>query len=168
MRLSADQMLQYIERRLDYNRDAGELRWKGKDKLAGSSAIRNLPYGKPYRQLHILGHTYMAHRLVYLIEHGRWPVGEIDHINGDTTNNKHTNLREATPITNRRNQKRHSRNTTGHTGVHKRKSNGKYEVSLGDKGKLVYVGMFTTYEEAVAARLKAERKLKYDPSHGKR
>lgn len=168
MRLSAEQMLQHIKDKLDYNRDTGELRWKGKDKLAGHSAIRSLPYGRPYRHLQILGHSYMSHRIIYLIEHNKWPIGEIDHIDGDTTNNRHTNLREATPITNRRNQKRHSRNTTGHTGVHKRKSNGKYEVSIGDKGKLVYIGVFTTYEEAVAARLKAERKLKYDPSHGKR
>jgi hypothetical protein len=161
-------MLQYIRDRLDYDRDTGKLHWKGTGTLAGNSSIRNKPYGKPYRQLNILGHTYMAHRMVYLIEHGRWPVSEIDHIDGDTTNNRHTNLREATPVTNRRNQKRHSRNTTGHTGIHKRKNNGRYEASIGDKGKLVYIGSFTTYEEAVAARLEAERKLKYDPSHGKR
>ena len=47
-------------------------------------------------------------------------------------------------------------NSSGFRGVF-RKKNGKYSVSIGFKKKIFYIGVFNKYEEAVDARLAAER-----------
>lgn len=57
-------------------------------------------------------------------------------------------------------RKKRSDNTSGFRGVYKNK-NGRYRVSIGFKGKKYYVGMYRKYEDAVQARLDAERTI-YD------
>ena len=39
---------------------------------------------------------YLAHRLAWLYVTGSWPSQDIDHIDGDPTNNRFANLREVT------------------------------------------------------------------------
>ena len=51
-----------------------------------------------------------------------------------------------------------SDNTSGFRGVFKKK-NGKYSVSIGFKKKIYYIGTFEDYEDAVDARLRAERMI---------
>jgi hypothetical protein len=54
----------------------------------------------------VKGVSYLAHRLVYLLEHGNIIEGAIlDHIDGDSTNNKIENLREVTFSQNSKNRK---------------------------------------------------------------
>lgn len=54
-----------------------------------------------------------------------------------------------------------SRNTTGHRGVYRRENN-RWRASIGFRGRVYNLGSFQKYEDAVAARLEAERRL-YDP-----
>ncbi|MBQ8765415.1 MAG: AP2 domain-containing protein [Clostridia bacterium] len=54
--------------------------------------------------------------------------------------------------------RRPQKNSTGHTGVCKRK-NRKYEAYIAKNGKMHHLGYFDTLEEAIEAREKAERKL---------
>lgn len=49
-----------------------------------------------YRFVRVLGHLYRAHRLIWLYVYGHWPKNDIDHINGDRSDNRLVNLREAT------------------------------------------------------------------------
>lgn len=44
-------------------------------------------------EIMIDGVEYLAHRLVWLYVHGNFPDGEIEHINGDKTDNRIQNLR---------------------------------------------------------------------------
>ena len=62
--------------------------------------------------------NYHAHRIIYLLQHGQLSTDlEIDHIDGNSLNNKIENLRAVSHNTNVRNQKKQRNNTTGVTGV---------------------------------------------------
>lgn len=68
----------------------------------------------------------------------------IDHINGDTLDNRKSNLRVCTPSENAKNRHSFSRNNTGVVGIQYRK-NGKYEyyrVSLTGNNKKRYTKQF--------------------------
>lgn len=113
------------------------------------------------------GVRFLAHRVVFAMHHGRWPVGEIDHINGKRTDNRPPNLREATPAENRRNMSLSKRNSSGRIGVSWISRNRKWRAGIVCGGKQVWLGLFDTFEEAVAVRSAAEKDLGYHPNHGR-
>ena len=53
-------------------------------------------------------------------------------------------------------------NTSGITGVYQRKNSDFWEVSIGFKGRLIYLGKFKDKEDAIKARKQAEQKY-YKP-----
>ena len=53
-------------------------------------------------------------------------------------------------------RKQRSDNASGHPGVFKKK-NGRYSVSIGFKKKIFHIGVFDNYEDAVEARIAAEK-----------
>ena len=57
-------------------------------------------------------------------------------------------------------RKEAANNTSGHRGVYRRE-NGKWRASIGFQGKVYNLGTFADYEDAVKARLEAEKKY-YD------
>jgi hypothetical protein len=69
-----------------------------------------------YVQVKFLCKRFYAHRLIYFMFNGYFPQ-EVDHIDGNKTNNKIENLREATPAQNRHNRKISKNNTSGIKGV---------------------------------------------------
>lgn len=99
---------------------------------------------------------YPATHLVWLYVYGFLPTHSIDHIDGDTQNNRLTNLREATKGQNNRNKGASSRNKLGVKGVSLLPS-GKYQARIGRVG--VRLGNFDTIEEAAAAYRQAELSL---------
>jgi len=99
---------------------------------------------------------------------GEWPKVDIDHINGRRDDNRWCNLREVTRKENCRNRKRPKTNTSGCIGVSQRENSGKWRAYINnDKNKRVYIGDFTSKEEAIAARKAAEIKYGYSPTHGR-
>ena len=103
---------------------------------------------------------YQAHRLAWLYMMGVMPIEFIDHINGDRSDNRFGNLREATHQQNRQNiTKPQSNNTTGFLGVTYKTENEKYVASIRVDKKLKHLGYFTTPEEAHQAYLIAKRKF---------
>jgi hypothetical protein len=82
----------------------------------------------PTRAISIKGSPYMAHRLAYLLHHGIDPGAlMVDHINGDDSDNRITNLRMVTASQNSMNRKSHAR--SGHKGVYLMPS-GHYSVQV--------------------------------------
>jgi len=99
-----------------------------------------------YRQTIVDGVPCKVHRLIWKWHHGTEPT-IIDHINGNRSDNRIENLREAT---NRENcwNRRHKRDLPAGIYHHQ----GRYRVRLYLGKPNVSVGMFTTLEEAIAAR----------------
>ncbi len=95
------------------------------------------------------------------------PSGEIDHINGDRTDNRICNLRDVTSAGNSCNRRRQDRNTSGVTGVAWDKRASRWQARIGLNGKQKYLGYFDSLDEAVAARKAAELELGFHPNHGR-
>jgi hypothetical protein len=119
-------------------------RWKSKaGKIAGSRD------SKGYLRVRINWNTYSIHRLIWLYHHGSFPKNLIDHIDGDRTNNKIENLREATHFENNINCSKNLNNTSGYKNVTWRKDKKKWQVKCNYKGKTHLGGYFVDLSDAV-------------------
>lgn len=144
---------------LAYNPETGELTWRvrrgGKGRL-GSIAGHAKADG--YRRIIIDGRQYRAHRVAWLIFYGSWPRDCIDHIDGDTNNNRIANLRDVTHAENLQNLRRPlSGNSTGLLGVYPEGDKFRAKIVINRRNK--YLGTFSTPEAAHAAYLAAKREL---------
>lgn len=117
-----------------------------------------------YIQISLLGKLYGAHRLAWLYEYGHLPEKQIDHINHDRTDNRIANLRVVDNHTNMKNKSLYTTNSSGYTGVEKHGNN--WKARIGVNGTKVLLGVYSTYEEAVAARKAGEKLLSYHNNHG--
>jgi hypothetical protein len=109
-------------------------------------------------QIGIDGRVYFAHRLAWLYVHGKWPENEIDHINGDQTDNRLCNLRDVTRSVNMQNRRKPMPGTkSGYLGVEWSGTSWRARIK---KNKVRYeLGCYPTPEEAFEAYLKAKRRL---------
>ena len=106
-------------------------------------------------------------RLVWLWHHGAFPCGEIDHINGDKGDDRIENLRDVSRVDNMRNKSIYSVNKTGYPGIQWRPDRQKYKVFIGVGDKMLYLGRFDNFLDAVCARKSAEIRYGYHDNHGR-
>lgn len=100
-----------------------------------------------------------AHRLAWLLTHGRWPAGEIDHVNGQKADNRLANLRDVDRSANAANRAGPDRDSsTGLLGASRHKS-GKFLAQIRRDGRYHYLGLHATAELAHAAYVAASRRL---------
>ena len=130
----------------------------------GTDPMSRWPNGRGY--ISLLGHRYGAHQLAYLYVRGYIPE-EIDHIDGEPSNNRIDNLRDVTHLDNLRNCKTPKNNTSGHMGVRWRKDRGCWQSFISDCGRFISLGHFQVFEDACAARKAAERLHGFHPNHGR-
>lgn len=81
----------------------------------------------------------------------------VDHINGNTLDNRRANLRIVTPRQNAINREIQHNNTSGVPGVTWHKRLGKWQVRIGTAETRVSVGYFDSKDEAILARHEAEK-----------
>jgi HNH endonuclease len=101
---------------------------------------------------------YSAHRLAFMFMEGKWPNDEIDHVDGNPSNNAWSNLRHATRSQNAQNQRRaQSTSSTGLLGVGK--NGDKFYARIYYQGVITYLGTFDTAKEAHEVYVKVKREL---------
>lgn len=118
-----------------------------------------------YHQGPIFNRKYLAHRVLWALVYGEWPVCEIDHINGVRSDNRISNLRMVTRQENQRNKRLLVSNTTGYHGV--QQCNGRWKASINVNRQYISLGSYAQKCNAVAARKRAEVKYGFHKNHGK-
>jgi len=90
---------------------------------------------------------------------GTFPKKAIDHRDGDRTNNRFSNLREATMAQNAGNSKKSKNNISGFKGVSWHREQGKWRAEISCQNKRYWLGFFTSALEAHQAYAEASRRL---------
>lgn len=125
---------------LDDMENINRFKWRiHKTRLGKMYAITNLPRVKGKRN------SLYMHRLI---------IGgnskAIDHINGDTLDNRKINLRPATQAQNQMNKGAQKNSSTGIKGVCPTANGNKYRASIKANGKIHHLGTFANIEEAAS------------------
>jgi len=102
------------------------------------------------------GKQHYAHRLAWLYMYGYWPK-VVDHINGNTKDNRISNLREATLSQNQHNSIKPKNNTSGVKGVYFHKASQKWMARVCINYKYIYLGIFKNIEDAQKAIVNARK-----------
>lgn len=108
-----------------------------------------------YAKICVDGVRYYAHRLAWLHIHGCWPKEQVDHINGDRSDNRLANLRECTNAENSQNAGTRVNNTSGLMGIHWCNTRRRWVAQIRQNGKIRGLGRFSSREEAQAAYISA-------------
>ncbi|CAN0430291.1 unnamed protein product, partial [Discosporangium mesarthrocarpum] len=136
---------------------------------AGSKAgaLRTTPTSNTsYIMVGIKNTSYHAHRLAWFYMTGEWP-DQVDHINGDGTDNSWANLRAVDGTLNQRNIPLRKANKTGIHGV-RLTEQGSFQVTIGLNNKTMSLGTHKDFFEACCARKSAENKYGYHANHGRK
>lgn len=161
--MSDKDLIKDLKAVIEYDPNTGDLWWKA-GRGRGTKAGSLNRFGYTYINYKYKG--YLAHRVAWAITHGRWPNGEIDHINHERSDNRLVNLREVTASSNQKNASMRRDNTSGITGVYRQTLSNNWRVLIRSKGKQYYLGTFADWFDAVCARKAAEYRLGFHPNHG--
>lgn len=155
---------------LRYDPESGKLFWRDRGReffetqrafstwnarYAGLEAFTSVKEG--YRIGTVFGVKMRAHRVIWAMLHGEWPEADIDHANGDRSDNRLCNLRNATRSENNMNTGIRSDNSSGYKGVSFYRPTGKWMACIRVSGKSKYLGYFGSPEAAHSAYMVAAR-----------
>lgn len=149
-----------LKQTFDYNPETGNLIWKipgARRRKVGEIAGCKTNEGRILIGIH--RRIYKAHRIIWAIQTGEWPQNHIDHINGNPSDNRWANLREATNSQNMQNVGKIKSNTSGYRGVGWHKKAQKWRAYININQKTHHLGLFNTKEEAKTAYEEARKKF---------
>lgn len=105
--------------------------------------------GKYYWHVKIDTAPIKRSHIIFLFATGKWPELQIDHINGDSLDDRFENLREVTPTQNAWNHKKRAKKSDCPMGVRRLKS-GRYLARIACNKQMFQFGPFETQDEASA------------------
>lgn len=166
--------LSQLREAVDCDVASGKFTWRNRRNLphkvnsrfAGKSAFET--NSKGYRVATINGKKILAHRAVWAFAYGSWPKLELDHINGDRSDNRIENLRAVTFSENHKNTKMKRSNTSGYNGVSIIKETGRWRARAKVNGQIINLGVYSCATAAAVARKKADIDLGFHENHGRK
>lgn len=160
---------------LMYDESAGILTWRVREKDSGGF---NRKFGgkeaftaterKGYKTGRLYGVNLKAHRVAWALHFGEWPENQIDHINGNKSDNRVENLRPIVNHENCRHKGMHSRNTSGYTGVSYSNALKMWAAKYKKDYTTIHVGYFNCVTSAALAVHSARVSNGFSENHGYR
>lgn len=146
---------------LNYDPITGVFTWIGSRGRFGAKPGLQAGYIDTRGYVHICLNRslFKSHRLAWLFVYGKWPDGDVDHINGQPGDNRIANLRDISHAQNLLNTKLFATNTSGSTGVYWGKRAQKWFAKIVVDGKQTHLGFFSNKTDAEVARLSAVEAL---------
>lgn len=141
---------------LSYDSESGVFRWRDQRGPCGAGQVAGTTRRDGYAMVCLDWRKYYAHRVAWLITHGNWPAYQLDHINGNPSDNRLANLRECSNAENLQNLGVRKSNTSGAPGVVWCAERGKWAAQIRIDGRVRALGRFFTKEEAMAAHATAK------------
>lgn len=150
-----------------YTQDTGDLRWRVARSRSAAGSIAGSVDHEGYVIVGFQGKRYRAHRIILAMVTGEFP-DQVDHIDGNRSNNRLENLRAVSNQQNARNQKIRKNNRSGVMGVCWHKGVSKWVSHIRVDGKAKYLGSFDSIQEAANVRKVAEDLFGFHKNHGTR
>lgn len=132
----------FIKSVLNYDEKTGIFTWIKSNKVAGYKQKDG------YIRFNFENKHYRGHRLAWLYVYGEYPTFHIDHVNGNTSDNRICNIRKCTRNQNMHNRRINKNNKIGIKGVCWNKRAEKWHVQIGLNGKVKHIGYFDDLELA--------------------
>ncbi|TNE46886.1 MAG: HNH endonuclease [Sphingomonadales bacterium] len=167
--MKSSRLIKILQESIIYDEMSGNLTWRFRPEAhfkadrycrawnavwPGNPAL-NCLNGHGYLHGNFMGKNMPAHVAAWAIYHGAFPEQQIDHINRIRTDNRISNLRDVSHISNCKNTSISRKNTTGIKGVYADKSG--FIVRVGKE----YIGHYKNLDDAAMARASAAKERGY-------
>lgn len=150
---------------LDYNKVTGVFMWKKQRRGIKTGVALGSCNGFGYLRITVLGKSFYAHRLAWMYVYGKWPKGQIDHINGIKTDNSIKNLRDVSLQANLQNRVIFQSNSESKIlGVSWHKKAKKWQAHICVYKQRKYLGLFEKIEDAEKAYQREKQRINYECS----
>ncbi|WP_438455326.1 HNH endonuclease [Vreelandella venusta] len=122
-----------------------------------------------YRSLRVpcFGTTLLSHRIAWMCMNNQSPPAQIDHLNGDSLDNRWLNLRDGEKV-NKTNCLMYKNNKSGVTGVYWSESTGKWKTQVRHLGRRYSLGSYAEIRHAEIAVTNFRAARGFTARHGKR
>ncbi len=152
--------LELLRKNFSYDPETGVFTHNTKRSFPVPGVVAGCTNLAGYTVINAAKKIHLAHRLAWLYVHGKWPRYCIDHINGNRTDNRLSNLRDIPKAQNHQNLKGPTKaNSTGALGVHFSTKKKRYVAQIAINQKRIYIGSYLSKDEAASAYLAAKQKI---------
>jgi hypothetical protein len=148
----------FVKEILFYDPETGLFTWKIRRGHIRKGCIAGSISTSGYITIKIDRVQFFGHRLAWFYMTGKWPDNQIDHEDLNKSNNKWSNLREATGTTNNFNKALAKNNKLGFKGLYFDKRYNKFRAVININKKCIFLGHFTNKDDAASAYNEAAKK----------
>lgn len=144
--------------------DGGSIVWKLPPKNHPRMLFKEAGFPRPNRRgksywiVKIDKHAYRRAQIILAVATGRWPDQCVDHIDGNSLNDRASNLRHASIAENARNHKGRTKSTQLPMGL-REMPNGRFQARIAHDKITKHLGCFDDMATAAAAYAAARKEL---------